>query len=184
MKPPFRGRVLRKRMRGRAALKTSFSRSLSSSLRPPFQHVSVFKTPSQQELQIFSKFAILEPKFTKISVPKPLILQNFSFKATNGAKIQFFKPLFLPKNQFIKSLFFVPDRSLSPHLQPFGPHTISKMKVEYPGPPSTYMISNHHMLRYDFSGNFPIKKKKKKSLNIWFSGNSALHKRIRKAKFF
>ena len=91
-----------------------------------------FKTPFQQKLQIFTNFAVLEPKFTKISVPKPQILQNFSSKASNWAKIQFFKPYFFPKNQFFKPLFFVPDRSLSPHLRPSGSHTYTKMKVEYP----------------------------------------------------
>ena len=79
-----------------------------------------FKTLFQQRSQIFTKFAILEPRFTKISVPKPQIWQNFSSKASNWHKIQFFKPLFFPKNQFFKPLFFVPGRSLSPHLRPFG----------------------------------------------------------------
>ena len=51
-----------------------------------------FKTPFQQKSQIFTKFAVLEPKFMKTSVPKPQILQNFSSKASIWAKIQFFKP--------------------------------------------------------------------------------------------
>ena len=96
-------------LRGCAALKTHFSRSLSSSLRPPFQ----------QKLQFFTNFAVLDPKFTKKSVPKPQILQNFSSKASmilaqNSVP---YKPLFFPKNQFFQPLFFVPGRSLSPHLR-------------------------------------------------------------------
>ena len=113
-------------------------------LRPPFHALSAvpydphfstfpfFKTPFSTKIANFTKFAILEPKFTKISVPKPQILQNFSSKASNWAKIQFFKLLFFPRNQFFKPLFFMPDRSLSPHFRPFGPHTYTKMKVEYP----------------------------------------------------
>ena len=34
--------------------------------------------------------------------------------------------------QGISSLSPVPTRSLSPHFRPFGPHTYTKMKVEYP----------------------------------------------------
>ena len=44
----------------------------------------------------------------------------------------FFKLHFLQKNQFFNPLFLVPIRSLSPQLRPFGPHTSTKMKVEYP----------------------------------------------------
>ena len=48
---------------------------------------------------------------------------------------QFFKPLYLgPKISPLSLYFFVPDRSLSPLLLPFWPHTYTKMKVEYPHP--------------------------------------------------
>ena len=68
--------------------------------RPPFQHVSNSLRPLfNKKSQSFTKFAILEPRFIKVSVPKPRILQNFSSKASNWAKIQFFKPLLFPKNQ-------------------------------------------------------------------------------------
>ena len=83
--------------RGYAALKALFSHPLSSSLRPPFHHFSMlqfFKTPFSTKSHIFTKFAILEPKFTKILVPKPQIWQNFSFKASSLGQNQFFKPLF------------------------------------------------------------------------------------------
>ena len=94
-----------------------------------------FKTPFSTKITHFTKFAILEPKFT----------QNFRSKVSNLAKIQFFKPYFFQKNQFFKpyffqkisslklfkTLFIVSTRSLSPHLRPFGPHTYTKMKVEY-----------------------------------------------------
>ena len=55
----------------------------------------------------------------KISVPKPQIWQNFRPKASYWPeywlKIQFFKPLFFPQNQFsVQPLFFVPGRSLTP----------------------------------------------------------------------
>ena len=97
-----------------------------------------FKTSFSTKITNFTKFAVLEPKFT----------QNFHSKALNLAKIQFFKPyffqkfsslspIFFPKNQFSKPLFLVPTRSLSPHLWPFGPHIYTKMKVEYP--PDTTM---------------------------------------------
>ena len=33
----------------------------------------------------------------------------------------------------------MPTRSLSPHLRPFGPHTNTKMKVEYPTPGITHV---------------------------------------------
>ena len=69
-------------------------------------------------------------------------MQNFSSKASNLAKMQFFMPYFFqkinslspifPKNHFFKPLFLVPTHSLSPHFRPFGPHTYTKMKVEYP----------------------------------------------------
>ena len=91
-----------------------------------------FKTLFSTKIAFFTKFAVLEPKFTKISVAKPQILQNFSSKASNWTKIQFFKPPLFQKNQFFKPLFLVPTRSLNPHLRPFGPHTYTKMKVEYP----------------------------------------------------
>ena len=80
-----------------------------------------FKYHFQQKQKRFTKFANQEPKVTNLSGPKPQI----------GPKIQFFKPLFFPKNQFFKPMFFVPDRSLSPHLWPFGPHIYNKIKVEY-----------------------------------------------------
>ena len=119
-----------KGVQGRAALKAPFSRSLSSSLRPPFQHVSVLLGPPfQQKSQFFTKLAVLEPKFTKISVTRPQILQNFSSKASNWAKIYFFKPLFFPKNQFFKPLFFMPDRPLNPLCDPSGAHQYQKWKL-------------------------------------------------------
>ena len=105
-------------------LRPPFSRSLSSSLKPPFQHVQFFKTPFSTKISNLAKFVFLEPNFK----------QNFRSKASNLAKIHFFKPYFFPKNQFFKPLFLVPARSLSPHFRPFGPHTYIKMKVEYPPP--------------------------------------------------
>ena len=69
-----------------------------------------------------TKFAVLEPKFT----------HNFRSKASNFAKIQFFKPDFFPKFSSLSFIFLgVPTRSLS-YLRPFGPHIYTKMKVEYP----------------------------------------------------
>ena len=53
-------------------------------------------------------------------------MQNFRSKASNLVIIQFLKPLLL-----------VPTRSLNPHLRPFGLHTYTKMKVEYPPPGAT-----------------------------------------------
>ena len=110
-------------VRGCAVLKTHFSRSLSSSLRPPFQAISAcfssLRPPFQQKSQFFTNFAVLEPKFSKNSVPNPQILQNFSSKASmilaqNSVP---YKHLFFPKNQFFQPLFFVNGRSLSPHLR-------------------------------------------------------------------
>ena len=68
-----------------------------SSLKPPFQ----------QKSQKFTKFAVLEPKFT----------QNFHSKASDLAKIQFFKPyFFFSKIQFFKPYFFSQKlSSLSPY---------------------------------------------------------------------
>ena len=122
-----------KRVQGCTALKTPFSHSLSSPLRPHFSMFQFFKIPFSTKITNFTKFATLEPKF----------MQNFRSKASNLTKIQFFKPyffpkfsslspIFFPKNQFFKPLFLVPTRSLSPHLRPYGPHTYTKMKVEYP----------------------------------------------------
>ena len=45
-----------------------------------------FKTPFSTKIMNFTKFAVLNPKF----------MQNFSSKASNLAKIQFFKPFFFP----------------------------------------------------------------------------------------
>ena len=70
-------------------------------------------------------------------------MQNFHSKASNLAKIQFFKPYFFLKIQFLSPIFskkissfspyfLVPTHSLSPHLRPFGPYTYTKMEVEYP----------------------------------------------------
>ena len=69
-------------------------------------------------------------------------MHNFRSKVSKLAKIQFFKPYFFQKlsflstifskNQFFKPVFLVPTHSLSPHFQPFGPYTYTKMKVEYP----------------------------------------------------
>ena len=69
-------------------------------LRPPFHALSEvpYKTPIsacfsslrphfQQKSQFFTKLAVLEPKFRKISVPNTQILQNFSSKASNWVKI-------------------------------------------------------------------------------------------------
>ena len=64
-----------------------------------------FKPPFSANIKNFTKFAVLEPKFTKFT-------QNFRSKAANLAKIQFFKPYFFQKNQFFKPLFLVPTRSL------------------------------------------------------------------------
>ena len=81
------------------------------------------KTPFQQSTN-FTKFAVLEPK----------LMQNFRSKASNLAKIQFSKIKF-PNNQFFKPLFLV--STVYPFLKPpfaaFGPHTYTKMKVEYGG---------------------------------------------------
>ena len=46
-----------------------------------------FKTPFSTKIKIFTKFAALELKIT----------QNFRSKASNLAKIQFFKPYFFQK---------------------------------------------------------------------------------------
>ena len=67
------GDLTLKRGTGRAANKTPFSRSLSSSLRPQFSY-QFSRSPFQQKLQIVTKFAILESNFTKISVPQPQTL--------------------------------------------------------------------------------------------------------------
>ena len=81
---------------GRVALKTPLSHSLSSSLWPPFQHVSSSLIPLFNKNHKF-KFA-----------------QNVHSKAWNSAKIKFFKPHFFPKNQFFKPCFFPKKSSLSP----------------------------------------------------------------------
>ena len=65
----------------------------------------------------------------KFSVPKPQILQKFYFLK----KI----------TEFSKPLFFVPDRSLSSHLQPFGLPTYTKMKDEYPRDYSSQGLAKH-----------------------------------------
>ena len=62
--------------------------ALSSSVRPPpisacFSSLSTLFNKTHKFYKI--KFVVLEPKFT----------QNFHSKASNLAKIQFFKPLFL-----------------------------------------------------------------------------------------
>ena len=109
-----------------------------------------FKTHFSTKITNFTKFAILEPKFT----------QNFHSKASNLAKIQFFMPYFFqtfsslspiyPKNQFFKPLFLVPTCSLSPHLRPFRLHTYTKMKVEYtsPGKHHCQYFPNSHKWAY------------------------------------
>ena len=84
-----------------------------------------FKTPFSTKTQIVNKFAILGPKFSKISVPKPQIEQKFS-----SLNPGFF--FFISKNQFFMPLFFVLDHSLSLHLRSFGLHTYTKMKAENP----------------------------------------------------
>ena len=81
-----------------------------------------FKPPFSAKITNFTKFAILEPKFT----------QNFHSRAANLAKIEFFKPYFFPKNQFFKPLFLVPTRSLSPICGPLGYTPIPKWKVSTP----------------------------------------------------
>ena len=57
-----------KGVRGRAALKTPFSCSLSSFLRPPFQLVSVLYDPFLTKITNFTKFAVLELNLSNISV--------------------------------------------------------------------------------------------------------------------
>ena len=108
-------------VRGCAALKTPFSRSLSSSLRLPFSACfSSLRPPFQQKSHFFTNFAVLEPKFTKISVPKPQILQNFSSKASYWPKIQFFKPYLFSKTCSFSPYFSclaVLSCSLSSHLR-------------------------------------------------------------------
>ena len=59
------------------------------------------RPPLHQKSQICTKFAILESKFTKISVPKASNFAQFKFQSLKLGQIQFFKPLFLPK----KSVF-------------------------------------------------------------------------------
>ena len=72
-----------------------------SSLRPPFQ----------QKSQIFTKFVILEHKFTTILVPKPQILQNFSSKA----RFQRLKLNLGPNSVLQGPIFFQKISSLSPY---------------------------------------------------------------------
>ena len=92
-----------------------------------------FKPPFSTKITYFTKFAVLEPKFTHNFRSKALNFAKIQFfKPYFFPKIQFFKPCFFPKNQFFKPLFLVPTRCLSPHLRPFGLHTYTKMKVEYP----------------------------------------------------
>ena len=118
----------RKGVRGHAALKESLF-----TLSQQFPKTPISACFSSLRPLFNKKFTILEPIFTKISVPKPQIWQNFSSKASNWYKIKFFKLLFLSqKVSFLSPLFLVPDCSLSPHLRPFGLHTYTKMKVKYP----------------------------------------------------
>ena len=92
---------------------------------------SSLRTYFQQKSQFFTKLAFLEPKFRKILVSKTQILQNFSSKASNWVKIHSSSsPYFFPKNQL--SPYFCAWPFFKPHLWPFGPHTYTKMKVEYP----------------------------------------------------
>ena len=42
----------------------------------------------------------------------------------------------------------MPTRSLSPHLRPFGPHTYTKMKVEYPPVHSFSYLFLYHFKEY------------------------------------
>ena len=64
-----------------------------------------FKTPFSTKITDFTNFAVLEAKFT----------QNFRPKASNLAKIQFFKHYFFPKIQFFKPHIFHKIGSLSPY---------------------------------------------------------------------
>ena len=98
-----------------------------------------FKTPFSTKITNFTKFAALEPKF----------MQNVRSKASNLAKIQFFKPYFFPKiqffkplvfqkNQFFKPLYLVPTRSLRPHLRAHLYQNESRVPPgPSPPPPST-----------------------------------------------
>ena len=86
-----------KGVRGCAALKTPFSRSLSSSLRPPhFSTFQFFKAPFSTKITNFTKFVILEIN----------LMQNFRSKASNLAKIQFFKPYFFKILSSLSPIFF------------------------------------------------------------------------------
>ena len=104
---------------------TLFSRSLSCSLRSPFQHVL---SPFSTKITNFTGFAAPEPKFAQNSLPKPPIWPKF-IPIFSGNSV--LCPIF-SNNQFFKPQFFVPFRSLSPHLRPFGQNTYTKIKVEYP----------------------------------------------------
>ena len=90
-----------------------------------------FKTLFSTKITKFTKFAILEPK----------CMQNFHSKASNLAKIQFFKPNFFPKKISSLSPYFGVYPFFKP---PFAalPHTsIPKWKLSTPPPPRFKLIS-------------------------------------------
>ena len=92
-----RGVLTLKRGTGCAALKTPFSHSLSSSLRPPFSMFQSFsKTLFSTNITNFTKFAILEPKFVQKAVPKPKFWQ----------KISSLSPMFFKKKIFLCAPIF------------------------------------------------------------------------------
>ena len=105
-------------------------------LRSHFHALSAVPTPvSAYMFQFFTTlFSTKITNFTKFPLIEPRFMQNLCSKASNLAKIQFFKPFF-QKISF-KPLFLVPTRSLSPHLRPFGLHvhlySIPKWKLNSP----------------------------------------------------
>ena len=74
-----------------------------------------FKPPFSTKITNFTKFAVLEPKFTQNFHSKTQIWPKFSSLNPFFQKIQFFNLYFFPKKHFFKTLFLVPIRSLSPN---------------------------------------------------------------------
>ena len=83
----------------------------------------------QQKIQILPDLPLQSLNLRKISLPKPPIWPKFS--PIFFQKFSSLSPIF-SNNQFFQPQFFVPFRSLSPHLRPFGQNTYTKIKVEYP----------------------------------------------------
>ena len=68
-----------------------------------------FKTPFSTKITNFTKFDILEPKFK----------QNFCSRASNFAKVQFFKSYFFQKFSSFSPIFFKKISSLSPYFDAY-----------------------------------------------------------------